>query len=47
MLKPGGMLVIEVPRLDSLSFRLFRHRWPGLQAPQHTVLYDRAHLLRS
>ena len=20
--------------------------WPGLQAPQHTVLYDRTHLLR-
>jgi hypothetical protein len=24
---------------------MFRHRWPGLQAPQHTVLYDREHLL--
>jgi SAM-dependent methyltransferase len=39
-LRPGGRLVIEVPRLDSLSFRLFRNRWPGLQAPQHTVLFD-------
>jgi SAM-dependent methyltransferase len=45
VLKPGGHLVIEVPRLDSVTFRLFGHRWPGLQAPQHTVLYDRAHLL--
>jgi len=44
-LKPGGVLVVEVPRLDSLSFRLFRGRWPGLQAPQHTALYDRAHLV--
>jgi SAM-dependent methyltransferase len=44
-LKPGGALIVEVPRLDSLSFRLFRHRWPGLQAPQHTALYDRKHLL--
>ncbi|MFV8753663.1 class I SAM-dependent methyltransferase [Nannocystaceae bacterium ST9] len=40
-----GRLVIEVPRLDSVSFRLFGDRWPGLQAPQHTVLYDRAKLL--
>jgi SAM-dependent methyltransferase len=39
-----GRLLIEVPRLDSLSFRLFGNRWPGLQAPQHTVLFDRTHL---
>ena len=39
-------MVIEVPRLDSTTFRMFRHRWPGLQAPQHTVLYDREHLLQ-
>lgn len=46
VLKPGGHLIVEVPRLDSLTFRLFGQRWPGLQAPQHTVLYDREHLLR-
>lgn len=40
LLAPGGQLVIEVPRLDSLSFRLFQERWPGLQAPQHTLLFD-------
>ena len=45
VLKPGGHAVVEVPRLDSATFRMFRHRWPGLQAPQHTVLYDREHLL--
>ena len=39
-------MVIEVPRLDSTTFHLFGHRWPGLQAPQHTVLYDREHLLK-
>jgi hypothetical protein len=41
-----GYLVIEVPRLDSLTFRLYGDRWPGVQAPQHTVLYDRKMLLR-
>lgn len=45
-LAPEGRLVIEVPRLDSVSFRLFRERWPGLQAPQHTALYDREMLWR-
>jgi 2-polyprenyl-3-methyl-5-hydroxy-6-metoxy-1,4-benzoquinol methylase len=44
-LKPGGTLLIEVPRLDSLSFRIFSNRWPGLQAPQHTAVYDRERLL--
>jgi hypothetical protein len=46
VLKPGGTLIVEVPRLDSRTFRWFGDRWPGLQAPQHTVLLDRAHLLR-
>jgi 2-polyprenyl-3-methyl-5-hydroxy-6-metoxy-1,4-benzoquinol methylase len=45
LLAPDGRLVVEVPRLDSLSFRLYRERWPGLQAPQHTVLFDREQLL--
>jgi 2-polyprenyl-3-methyl-5-hydroxy-6-metoxy-1,4-benzoquinol methylase len=47
LLAPAGRLVIEVPRLDSVTFRLFRERWPGLQAPQHTVLYTRQTLLRA
>jgi 2-polyprenyl-3-methyl-5-hydroxy-6-metoxy-1,4-benzoquinol methylase len=45
-LKPEGRLLIEVPRLDSVSFRLYRERWPGLQAPQHTVLFTKETLLR-
>jgi SAM-dependent methyltransferase len=46
-LTAAGRLIIEVPRLDSVTFRLFRDRWPGLQAPQHTALYDRAMLLKA
>lgn len=45
LLAPHGHLVIEVPRLDSVSFRLYHERWPGLQAPQHTALYSKASLL--
>lgn len=45
VLAPEGRLVIEVPRLDSLSFRLFGRRWPGVQAPQHTALFDKNALL--
>jgi SAM-dependent methyltransferase len=47
VMKPQGTLVIEVPRLDSRTFNWFGRRWPGLQAPQHTVLYDREQLLRA
>ena len=47
VMKPGATLVIEVPRLDSRTFSWFGDRWPGLQAPQHTVLYDRESLLRA
>lgn len=46
LLAPDGRLVIEVPRLDSVTFRMFGDRWPGLQAPQHTVLFDRESLVR-
>lgn len=45
VMAPQGRLVIEVPRLDSRTFGWFGHRWPGLQAPQHTVLFDRDSLL--
>ncbi len=45
LLSPEGRLIIEVPRLDCVSWRLYRERWPGLQAPQHTVLYDRKMIL--
>lgn len=47
VMRPDGRLVIEVPRLDSRTFRWFGDRWPGLQAPQHTVLFDRESLLRA
>jgi SAM-dependent methyltransferase len=46
ILKDDGLLVVEVPRLDSLTFQLFGERWPGLQAPQHTVILDRKQILK-
>ena len=45
-LKPEGVLVIEVPRLDSVTHRLYGKRWPGWQAPQHTLALDKRALLR-
>jgi hypothetical protein len=44
LLVPGGNLVIEVPRLDSLTWRLYHERWPGIRAPRNTVLFTRQSL---
>lgn len=41
VLKDSGKLIIEVPRLDSVSFKLFQNKWPGVQAPQHTAMYSK------
>jgi 2-polyprenyl-3-methyl-5-hydroxy-6-metoxy-1,4-benzoquinol methylase len=41
LLAPEGRLLIEVPRLDSRSWKLYHERWPGLQAPRHKVLFTR------
>ena len=42
LLAQQGLVVIEVPRLDSVSHTLYQERWPGWQAPQHTVALDKA-----
>jgi SAM-dependent methyltransferase len=46
VLKKDGRMIIEVPRLDSVSFKLFGSRWPGVQAPQHTALYNKESFCR-
>ena len=46
LLKDEGRMVIEVPCLSSVTYRLYGSRWPGLQAPQHTSLFTRKSLER-
>jgi SAM-dependent methyltransferase len=41
VMKDDGKLIVEVPRLDSLSAKMFGRKWPGVQAPQHTALYSK------
>jgi SAM-dependent methyltransferase len=38
-LAPGGALVLEVPNIDSLEFRLFRERCYFIEAPRHLVFF--------
>jgi len=35
LLKPNGILVIEVPNIDSSGFKLFQKRWQPLEIPIH------------
>lgn len=38
LLKPGGMLWLETPNLDSLGHQLYGRHWRGLEPPRHLVL---------
>jgi hypothetical protein len=35
---PGGVVLVSMPNLDSIQFRLMRSRWPHVDAPRHLVL---------
>lgn len=36
--KPGGMLIIRIPNIESYSFRKFKGFWHGIHAPFHFTL---------
>ena len=49
LLRPGGMLILQVPNVASMQARLFGERWYGLDVPRHVINYTPealAHLLR-
>jgi SAM-dependent methyltransferase len=46
LLRPGGMLWIATPNLESLGHRRFGRDWAGLDPPRHLVLFTRASLER-
>jgi SAM-dependent methyltransferase len=35
LLKIGGLIIIEVPNLDSIGFRIFKRKWQPLEIPTH------------
>ncbi|MBN2856195.1 MAG: class I SAM-dependent methyltransferase [Halothiobacillaceae bacterium] len=39
MLKPGGMLWLDTPNLDSKGHARFGRNWRGLEPPRHLVLF--------
>jgi 2-polyprenyl-3-methyl-5-hydroxy-6-metoxy-1,4-benzoquinol methylase len=45
-LRPGGLLAVCVPNLDSWSFRTFGLNWFGIDAPRHLLQFTPATLRR-
>ena len=39
LLKPGGVLWLETPNIDSVGYETFGRYWRGLEVPRHLVLF--------
>lgn len=46
LLTPGGALVIEVPNVDSIGFRIFGRYWSDLDVPRHLYHFSPSVLRR-
>jgi 2-polyprenyl-3-methyl-5-hydroxy-6-metoxy-1,4-benzoquinol methylase len=46
ILRPGGLLLIRVPNLDSWDAALFGEQWAGLDAPRHLYVFTPTTLRR-
>jgi SAM-dependent methyltransferase len=44
LLKPGGIVYIDTPNIQSHGAKLFRQNWRGLETPRHLVLFNPASL---
>ena len=40
VLKPGGTLIIGVPNISSISFRIFKAKWYHLDVPRHLLHFS-------
>lgn len=41
LLKPGGILFIDTPNIESSGAKMFGKNWRGLETPRHLVLFSR------
>jgi 2-polyprenyl-3-methyl-5-hydroxy-6-metoxy-1,4-benzoquinol methylase len=41
ILKPGGLIILKLPNLDSLEAKVFGKYWAGLDAPRHLFVFNK------
>jgi 2-polyprenyl-3-methyl-5-hydroxy-6-metoxy-1,4-benzoquinol methylase len=46
ILKPGGILIAQVPNIDSWQFRWFGAKWYGLDVPRHVIDYSQQSIVK-
>jgi 2-polyprenyl-3-methyl-5-hydroxy-6-metoxy-1,4-benzoquinol methylase len=46
ILRPNGSVILQVPNIDSLQFKMFGSRWYGLDIPRHVIDYSKNSMLR-
>lgn len=46
VLRPGGLLVLSLPNVESVEARLFGRYWAGWDQPRHLALFPRPVLIR-
>jgi SAM-dependent methyltransferase len=39
-LKPGGLMILETPNINSLSFKIFKRKWQPLHIPEHLNFFS-------
>lgn len=42
ILKPEGLIILRIPRLDSWDYQVFRQNWHGFESPRHLYLFTKA-----
>jgi len=47
LLKPGGVVLVSFPNVDSWSFRLLRNKWIGFKNIEHFYFYSRKTLAKA
>lgn len=41
LLRPGGILAVNIPNWDSVERKLFKQHWQGLDSPRHLFVFTR------
>lgn len=44
ILKPGGLLILNIPNIDSNESKIFKQFWAGWDIPRHKYLFSRTSL---